>query len=132
MGYPVPSTAPQITSHGRTFILAAFPFNSVVSLFKVGIYERQPDGSWNEVLGISTYTEKGAFEEIQKLGGGAAYMKHVIDSTNAFFVDMFGDRVPIPSIVAEPTTEEEARLYMISHINNLKFTIVNNIPVLSI
>ena len=132
MGYPVPANAPQITASGRTFIVAAFPFESVVSLFKVGIYERQPDGAWNEVLGISTYTEKGAFEEIQKLGGGAAYMKHVMDTANAFFADLFGAHVPVPVPTAEPLNESDARAYITAHVNAFKLVLVNGVPTLSV
>jgi hypothetical protein len=132
MGYPVPVSAPQVTVNGRTFTVSAFPYDGMVPIFMVGVFEKQSDGSWNSVKTISSYADTGSMDDITKLGGGMNYIKYVIDTVNAFFAELFsGHTVVVPPIVAEPTNEAEARLYMVNHINGLKLTLVNNVPVLS-
>lgn len=131
MGYPVQNGAPTVTVQGRTFAIGAFDWvNPVGNFYKVGVYERMPDGSWNEVQAVATYTNDGdLLADIQKRGGGVAYIKVIVAAVNAFFAKLFGAAPPAPT--GEPQTDAQAKAFVAANVNGLKITVVNGVPVVS-
>ena len=73
MGYPVPVNSPQITVAGVKYAVAAFdwpaPFSS--SMYKVGVFQFMPDGTWNQVgADAVVYTNLGdCLADIRAKGG---------------------------------------------------------------
>ena len=130
MGYPVSPNAPRITHQSRTFCVSAFEWSTPVgAYYKVGVYELMPSGEWNELQMIAQYMNSGdCLADVKKLGGGVKYIQYIIQQANLFFKNLFGTGGPIDS--TEPTTDTEARKYLTAQLSALKFTVVNNIPVL--
>ena len=130
MGYPLQAGAPKITVQGRTLAVGAFDWPTPMGdFYKVGVYEKQPDGSWNELNSVATYTNSGdALAAIQAKGGTVKYIQWVCDKVNAFFATLFGPTPPPP--ITEPTTEAEARLAITGSVNALSLVLIGGVPVL--
>lgn len=131
MGYPVQQSAPTVTVQGRTFAVGAFDWATPVGSFqKVGVYERMPNGDWNEVQSIATYNNSGdMIKDVQAKGGGVKYILWIIDAVNAIFAKLFGASTPAPT--TEPTTDTEAMIYVQAGLATRSFTLVNGVPVIN-
>lgn len=132
MGYPVPANSPQITIGTRTVCAAAFLWsNPMGDFYKIGIFEQQKDGSWNQAgAEIATYINPGDLIGDMKLKGGSVkYLKFIIDMINAEFSKLFA--AVAPPLTTEPTNDAEAKAWLGSSFAQLKLSNVNGIPVLA-
>ena len=132
MSYPLQPNAPKVTVQGRTFAVGAFDWQTPLGAFyKIGVYEQMPDGGWNEVTGIATYANAGdVLADIQSKGGGVKFIQWLITAVNAFFTKLFESSASPPAPTSEPTTDTEARAYLVASVNALSFTVINGVPVL--
>ena len=133
MGYPVPENASKVTVQGRTFAAASFQWaNPMGSFYKVGVFEKQPDGSWNEAFPIGLYTNPGdLIADVKAKGGIVKFIEFVIAKINAFFAQLFGNSTAPVLPTNEPTTDEEALAYISSHLASKVFALVAGVPVLA-
>lgn len=130
MGYPVPANSPQVTIGTRTVCAAAFDWNNPMGVFyKVGIFEKQGDGSWNSIGEVVTYVNEGdCLKDIQAKGGTVKYLQWLAAKINALFSAIFS--APAPPPAGEPTTDAQAKAYLTATFASLKLTNVNGVPVL--
>jgi hypothetical protein len=134
MGYPIPSNSLKVTVGTRTFAVAAWTWNIPIGGVsrKVGIYEQQPGGDWNEAAVFSVSTDVSPMlPKAQAAGGSVKYLAWLIAQINQWFATTFGTVAPAPVITIEPTTDDELIAYLASHINALRITVSNGVPVLS-
>lgn len=127
MGYPVPANSPQVLIGGRTICVAAFDWQTPIgNMFRIGAYEKQADGSWNELGVVATYTNTGECLADMKLkGGGVKYMQWLKSTFNTLFAKLFAAPVVV---TGEPTTDGEARGYIASAVLQMSLTVVNGVP----
>lgn len=133
MGYPVQNNAPKITLNGQTLAVGAFDFPTPMgNLYVIGLFEKQSDGSWNQLHNVASYLNPNdLLNDVVAKGGKVKFLKWIIAQINAFLAALFGAPTPpTPPVEGEPTTDGEAKAFLVTSVNALTFTTVNGIPVL--
>ena len=129
MAYPVPANSPQVTIGSRTVCAAAFQWDAFVPMFRIGGYEKSPNGEWLEVFVLEQFANEGeTLAAMQKAGGSVKYIQALIARFNAAWAKLFGGTVTPPT--TEPTTDAQAKAFITASLAGLKLVNVNGVPVL--
>lgn len=115
MGYPVPASAVQFSVAGQVYALSAFDWDTPMGKgYKVGVFKKMLDGSWNEYFtadtkgDIATYMNNGdVLADMQAKGGRVKYLQWLLAKINTVLAGLFKDAVP--QMQGEPTTDQQAR-----------------------
>lgn len=128
MGYPVQNNAPQIFVQNRSFGIGAFRFDSMLSLFMVGVYEQKPDG-WNQIGQTAiTCDPTTVLQMVKDKGGIAPFMTWLVAKLNSLLAILFVS----PTVVeGEPQTDEQAMEQIAARIGKLSLKYTNGIITLS-
>ena len=133
MGFPLQAGAPQIVIGGVTFAIGAALDTSkavVGAVFSISIYKLDPDHGWMAGAPELEYGAGALLADVQAKGGIVKYCDWIVARLNAQFDELFAASASSPAI-NEPGDDAEAIAAIAAHINALKLSMVNGVPVLS-
>lgn len=129
MGFPVPQNAPQFSVGGQVYAIGAFEWDTPIGRwYRVGVFVRMNDGSWNLAVGNGTdgtvvdYTNPDdCLNDMKAKGGRVKYLQWLLAKINEVLAKLFKGAVVPP--VTEPVTDAEAKAAISAYVLGLR---VNN------
>lgn len=113
-------------ANNQTWCIGTLQLDGFIPLYRVGLFLKQPDGSYEGYLEVIDYANPGdCLKDMQAKGGRVKYLQWLFAKIETVLAKVFNNTTPV--VEAEPETDQQAKNIINAAMSNLKISIVDGV-----